>query len=55
MGTEYANKAIECSIDNCVHHCSNAGYCSLQTIKIGTHECDPTKVPCTDCKSFEMK
>lgn len=55
MGTEYKNTAIECSIENCKHHCNSADYCSLDKIKVGTHECDPTKIPCTDCQSFEMK
>lgn len=52
---EYSNKAIACTIDNCKHHCCCAEYCSLEKIQVGTHESDPTKIPCTDCKSFEMK
>lgn len=55
MGFDKANKCIKCSIDNCAHHCETDCYCSLDQIKIGTHECDPTKIPCTDCQSFEMK
>ena len=55
MGTEYANKSIECAIDNCAYHCCCGDYCSLDKIKIGTHEVNPTKKACTDCQSFKMK
>lgn len=55
MAGEYVNKAIGCSIDNCVNHCYNDAYCSLKKIQVGTHESDPTKDACTDCKSFKMK
>lgn len=55
MGTDFANKAIECSIDNCVNHCTNAQFCSLQKISVGTHESNPTQVACTDCMSFQKK
>lgn len=55
MGTEFANKAIECTINNCKHHCCCDNYCSLERIKVGTHENDPTVIPCTDCQSFELK
>lgn len=55
MGTEFANKHIACNINNCENHCSCDNYCSLDKIEIGTHESDPTKVPCTDCMSFKAK
>ena len=55
MGTEFANKAIECSINNCEHHCCCDNYCSLKQIKVGDHEYDPTDIPSTDCKSFKLK
>ena len=50
-----ANKCIECSVNQCRYHCGTQNYCSLQQIKVGTHECDPTMSQCTDCLSFEKK
>ena len=52
---ENPNKSIQCSVTNCKHHCTGVDYCSLNSIKVGTHECDPTKDQCTDCQSFSMK
>ena len=50
-----ANKSIECSVKECAHHCSDVNYCSLNTIKVGTHETNPTMYQCTDYNSFELK
>ncbi len=50
-----ANKCIQCTVNNCKHHCVNENYCSLDTIQVGTHECNPTMDQCTDCKSFDLK
>lgn len=55
MGTEHINRAIECTINNCKYHCCCSNNCSRESIMVGTHESDPTKKPCTDCQSFEMK
>ncbi len=49
------NKSIECTVVSCKNHSCEANYCALDKIKIGTHECDPSKSQCTDCLSFEMK
>jgi hypothetical protein len=49
------NEAIACTINNCAYHCQDENYCSLDAIKVGTHETNPTKVECTDCESFKMK
>ena len=49
------NKSIECTVVSCKHHSCEADYCALDKIRIGTHECDPSKSQCTDCLSFEMK
>ncbi len=49
------NKSIQCSVEQCAHHCSDCDYCSLDTVKIGTHECDPSVEQCTDCLSFDAK
>ena len=50
-----ANMSIECSVVSCNHHCGSQNYCSLDRIRVGTHECSPTMDQCTDCLSFEKK
>ena len=52
---EHANKCIACTVSQCSNHCGTSNYCSLDMIQVGTHELDPTKKQCTDCKSFRMK
>ena len=52
---DQANKAIECTVNQCAHHCDMENYCSLNKIKVGTHECNPTMDQCTDCLSFVRK
>ena len=49
------NPSIECSINNCRYHAQSVNYCTLNKIKVGTHESNPTQVECTDCESFELK
>lgn len=51
----HANRSIACSVTQCRHHCANEDYCSLEKIRVGTHEADPTVKQCTDCMSFERK
>jgi len=60
MKSDNTNKAIECSVKQCKHHCSNnqhptENYCSLERVKIGTHEANPTMEKCVDCMSFSLK
>ncbi len=50
-----ANRAIECTVNQCAHHCGTENYCSLSKILVGTHETNPTMDQCTDCMSFEKK
>ena len=47
-----ANRSIECTVQQCANHCQNANYCSLNCVRIGTHENSPSMDQCTDCKSF---
>ena len=49
------NDCIQCSIKNCAHHAQSVDYCTLDTIRIGTHEANPTVKECTDCESFVNK
>lgn len=46
------NKAIHCTVKQCAHHSSNADYCALDSITVGTHEANPSMEQCTDCLSF---
>ncbi|MBC8530855.1 DUF1540 domain-containing protein [Gehongia tenuis] len=50
-----ANKAIQCTVQQCSFHCGHQNFCSLDSILVGTHEQNPTVVECTDCKSFRRK
>ena len=51
----HANKSIECTVQQCAHHCDSENYCSLDRILVGTHETNPTVDQCTDCMSFRKK
>lgn len=48
----YANQCIICNVTSCKNHNKTRNYCSLEAIRVGTHESDPTVPPCTDCQSF---
>ena len=50
-----ANSSIKCSVDQCQYHAQSKNYCTLQEIKVGTHEANPTKIECTDCESFQVR
>ena len=50
-----ANKSIECTVNQCAHHCDMENYCALNKIRVGTHESNPTMDQCTDCLSFVRK
>lgn len=55
MDNKKANPSIQCTVCECVHHCGEQNYCSLDSIKVITHEKNPTEVACTDCESFKVK
>ena len=46
------NDSIRCDVTNCKYNMDNEHYCSLDSIKVGTHETNPTVPECTDCMSF---
>lgn len=50
-----ANRSIKCTIKQCKYHDFKDDYCTLNQITVGTHELNPTKVECTDCKSFVLR
>lgn len=49
------NTAISCCVASCQNHCGSQDYCSLEKIRVGTHESHPTMDQCTDCQSFIKK
>ena len=49
------NRAIQCTVTQCKHHCGQENYCSLNQIQVGTHESDPTVKQCTDCMPLDRK
>lgn len=49
------NPSIKCSVEQCKYHANTENYCTLDAIKVGTHENNPTVPECTDCLSFEKK
>ena len=49
------NLSIGSTVNNCQYHAQTTDYCTLNKIEVGTHETNPTKVECTDCKSFVGK
>lgn len=50
-----ANKSVECSVVSCKNHCGSQNFCSLDQIRIGSHERHPGQDACTDCLSFQKK
>lgn len=55
MNSNNVNRSIKCSVTQCEHHSGAENYCTLDSIKVGTHEANPTVVECTDCESFIVK
>ena len=50
-----SNPSIQCSVKQCEYHSKDENYCTLNKIKVGTHEANPTAPQCTDCESFVKK
>ncbi|MDO5123253.1 MAG: DUF1540 domain-containing protein [Eubacteriales bacterium] len=48
------NRSIHCTVKNCVHNNKEQNYCKLDSIKVGTHESNPTEKQCVDCESFVL-
>ena len=49
------NSAIKCSVVSCQYNEKSKEYCTLNQIKVGTHEKNPTEIACTDCESFQVR
>lgn len=46
------NSNIHCTVSQCKFNMETEDYCSLDSIKVGTHEANPTVPECTECDSF---
>ena len=49
------NGSIHCTIKDCEYNLQSENFCTLDAIRVGTHESHPTKPECTDCESFVMR
>lgn len=49
------NSSIKCTVKSCQYNDESKAYCTLDEIKVGTHEKNPTVPECTDCESFKVK
>ena len=54
METKRSNKSIICTVKHCAYHACDEDYCSLNSIRVGTHESNPTQSQCVDCESFRL-
>lgn len=46
------NSSIRCDVTSCKYNMETEHYCTLDSIRVGTHESNPTVPECTDCMSF---
>ena len=51
---EKANRSIQCSVSNCAYHNNPNNCCSLDSIKVGCTNSNPTKCEGTECVSFKL-
>ncbi|MCQ2424029.1 MAG: DUF1540 domain-containing protein [Clostridia bacterium] len=54
MEQKCCNKSIACTVKQCAHHAKSEDFCSLNSIRVGTHEANPTMSQCVDCESFRL-
>ena len=55
LNENHENHCIHCSVKDCKYHCGADNYCSLDSIRIASHEKNPTDERGVDCRSFECK
>ena len=48
------NPHIQCTVDSCTHHDGASNCCSLNSIRIGCCDCNPTRCEGTECASFQL-
>ena len=52
---EHANHCIRCTVHECKYHSGKEDYCSLDSIRVASHEENPTDERCVDCRSFACR
>lgn len=52
---ETRNPGIRCTVEQCRYNLCSENACCLGTVRIGTHETDPSVKECVDCDSFEKR
>ena len=55
MDNKKSNPSICCTVQQCTYHCGKDDHCTLNTIRVGTHEKEPCTCACVDCESFKAK
>ncbi|MCI8422460.1 MAG: DUF1540 domain-containing protein [Lawsonibacter sp.] len=54
MDYRACNTNIKCSVDSCAYHNAPQNCCSLEAIKVGCCDCNPTRCEGTECASFKL-
>ncbi len=49
------NPNIRCTVGQCRHNLCTENFCTLDQVRIGTHEAEPSVPECVDCISFEKR
>ncbi|MFV0313731.1 MAG: DUF1540 domain-containing protein [Anaerotignum sp.] len=50
-----SNSSIQCSVNDCKHHCAEKKCCSLDSIQVRAHNANPKSSASVDCCSFNCK
>ena len=48
------NTHIQCTVDSCAHHDKAGSCCTLNSIRVGCCDCNPTRCEGTECASFQL-
>ena len=54
MENRSCNRSIKCTVDSCAYHNKAGGCCSLDSIRIGCCDSEPTRCEGTECASFQL-
>ena len=46
------NPSIHCTVGQCAHNLCTEDFCTLDQVRIDTHEANPSVKECVDCASF---
>ena len=48
------NTSIKCSVSSCAYHNGASSCCTLDSMKVGCSDSNPTKCDGTECVSFKL-